>query len=320
MGIAIISFENRFRCKDGSYVWLAWTATPSLETGLLYAAGHDVTERRRAEAEIAALNASSGRARREPRAPERRTRAHGRHQRRAAGRERRRHPPGRPRRTHAARELRSSTSSAREIFELPADHAAGAPQLAGRRLTDPAELPRPMEAIASTTPSARPRTISRSPSCGGPSSATPDRCATRPANLIGRIIRHPRDHGGARGRTTQDRARRDRVARAAHPARRRPRLRRAADAARPRRRDAPALRRTIQGEARRLTVPDRRLPRPAEDRGRALHARARVVRSRRARCGSRRALLGASPRTTVRARLPRTGRSTWSATAIASGR
>ena len=53
-GLSIVCFENRFRCKDGSYRWLAWTATPSLETGLLYAAGHDVTERKRAEAEIAA--------------------------------------------------------------------------------------------------------------------------------------------------------------------------------------------------------------------------------------------------------------------------
>jgi PAS domain S-box-containing protein len=54
-GRAIVSFENRFCHKDGSYVLIAWTATPSLETGLLYAAGHDVTERRRAEAEIAEL-------------------------------------------------------------------------------------------------------------------------------------------------------------------------------------------------------------------------------------------------------------------------
>jgi PAS domain S-box-containing protein len=53
-GVSIVNFENRFRCKDGSYRWLAWTATPSLETGLLYAAGHDVTERKLAEAEIAA--------------------------------------------------------------------------------------------------------------------------------------------------------------------------------------------------------------------------------------------------------------------------
>jgi PAS domain S-box-containing protein len=53
-GIPTVSFENRFRCRDGSYRWLAWTATPSLETGLIYAAGHDVTERKRAEAEFAA--------------------------------------------------------------------------------------------------------------------------------------------------------------------------------------------------------------------------------------------------------------------------
>ena len=55
-GEPIVAFENRFRHKDGSYVLIAWTATPSLETGLLYAAGHDVTERRRAETEIADLS------------------------------------------------------------------------------------------------------------------------------------------------------------------------------------------------------------------------------------------------------------------------
>jgi PAS domain S-box-containing protein len=53
-GIPTVSFETRFRCKDGSHRWLAWTATPSLESGLVYAAGHDVTERKRAEAELAA--------------------------------------------------------------------------------------------------------------------------------------------------------------------------------------------------------------------------------------------------------------------------
>ncbi len=55
-GIDTISFENRYRCRDGRYVWLSWTTTPAVESGLLYAAARDITERKRAEAEIADLN------------------------------------------------------------------------------------------------------------------------------------------------------------------------------------------------------------------------------------------------------------------------
>jgi formate hydrogenlyase transcriptional activator len=43
----LISFENRYRCKDGTYRWLEWTATP--DGNLIYAAARDVTERRLAE-------------------------------------------------------------------------------------------------------------------------------------------------------------------------------------------------------------------------------------------------------------------------------
>jgi two-component system sensor kinase FixL len=45
----VVYFENRYRCKDGTYRWLEWTATPAGD--LIYAAAHDVTERLKQEIE-----------------------------------------------------------------------------------------------------------------------------------------------------------------------------------------------------------------------------------------------------------------------------
>ncbi len=49
----LVSFENRYRCKDGSYRWLLWTATPFAEQRLIYAAARDITERKATEEALA---------------------------------------------------------------------------------------------------------------------------------------------------------------------------------------------------------------------------------------------------------------------------
>ena len=44
-----IDFVNRYRCKDGSYKWLEWRATPAVDQTLLFASARDITERKRTE-------------------------------------------------------------------------------------------------------------------------------------------------------------------------------------------------------------------------------------------------------------------------------
>jgi PAS domain S-box-containing protein len=44
-GFEVTSFENRYRHKDGSYRWLSWNATASIEEHLYYATARDNTER-----------------------------------------------------------------------------------------------------------------------------------------------------------------------------------------------------------------------------------------------------------------------------------
>jgi len=56
-GVPAINFENRYRCADGTWRWLSWTTRPVPSEGMLYATARDVTDRKRADDEIAVLNA-----------------------------------------------------------------------------------------------------------------------------------------------------------------------------------------------------------------------------------------------------------------------
>src|SRR5262249_4253783 len=48
-GQATVAFENRVRCRDGSYKWLLWTAVPSPDERVLYAVASDVTAHKELE-------------------------------------------------------------------------------------------------------------------------------------------------------------------------------------------------------------------------------------------------------------------------------
>lgn len=51
-GAVTIDFENRFRKKDGDYVWLSWRTAPDVKTGDLYATARDITLKRQQEQEL----------------------------------------------------------------------------------------------------------------------------------------------------------------------------------------------------------------------------------------------------------------------------
>jgi diguanylate cyclase (GGDEF)-like protein/PAS domain S-box-containing protein len=51
-GKTIITFENRYLCKDGSYKWISWNSFPLIEEKLIFAVARDITEQKRAEEEL----------------------------------------------------------------------------------------------------------------------------------------------------------------------------------------------------------------------------------------------------------------------------
>jgi PAS domain S-box-containing protein len=56
------AFVNRYRCKDGTYRWLAWESNPVENEGLMYAMARDVTEQRLAEGQVRAARDEAHRA------------------------------------------------------------------------------------------------------------------------------------------------------------------------------------------------------------------------------------------------------------------
>ena len=51
-GLKAIDFENRYRKKDGDYIWLSWRTAPDVDTGILYATARDVTKEKSYKEEL----------------------------------------------------------------------------------------------------------------------------------------------------------------------------------------------------------------------------------------------------------------------------
>jgi PAS domain S-box-containing protein len=51
-GHAVSTFENRYRCKDGTYRWLLWSSFPDVARKITYASAIDITSRKKSEEEL----------------------------------------------------------------------------------------------------------------------------------------------------------------------------------------------------------------------------------------------------------------------------
>jgi PAS domain S-box-containing protein len=55
-GRLVANYEHRCRCQDGSWRWIAWSATPVPGEPVFYAYGRDITERRQSEEAMERMN------------------------------------------------------------------------------------------------------------------------------------------------------------------------------------------------------------------------------------------------------------------------
>lgn len=51
-GNVVVEFENRYRKKDGSYIWIVWNAIFDSDKGLIYANAHNITRRKQYEQDL----------------------------------------------------------------------------------------------------------------------------------------------------------------------------------------------------------------------------------------------------------------------------
>jgi light-regulated signal transduction histidine kinase (bacteriophytochrome) len=56
VGGEVVSFENRYRCADGSYRWFRWACRGDIDEGLIYGSARDVTRERETLATLDAVN------------------------------------------------------------------------------------------------------------------------------------------------------------------------------------------------------------------------------------------------------------------------
>lgn len=54
--IKVVSFENRYLCKDGSFKWLSWNSVPLIEEELVFAVARDISKNKEEEGAIKRLN------------------------------------------------------------------------------------------------------------------------------------------------------------------------------------------------------------------------------------------------------------------------